>query len=297
MSLHKAHPIAATWPMMTDAEIESLAKDIEKHGQLEPIWLFENKILDGRNRYAACEKLGIMPKLQTYSGDDPAGFAFAKNEERRHLNKAQRACLAAELKPFFEKQAKERQRESGGDVRRKTVPQKMEEPKKAREANSMAGKKTGTNGTYVNHAEKIKKEAPEVFESMKAGKLSMQDALKETRKIPKEPWKEDETERKSWAEDGWAVVANRERDKNLIQWAEKKGRAVYIGRGSLYGNPFIMGKDGDRDVVCDAYEKHYLPHKPSIETALDGLEGKVLVCHCYPERCHGDCLAKRANKE
>ena len=48
-----------------------------------------------------------------------------------------------------------------------------------------------------------------------------------------------------------------------------------------------MPGDGDRDAVCDAYEKHYIKNKPSILKTLDSLRGKVLICHCYPERCHG----------
>jgi len=107
------------------------------------------------------------------------------------------------------------------------------------------------------------------------------------------PWLDDEKERRKQAESGLAVVANAKRDKNLIQWARMTGRAVRIDRGSAYGNPFIMGKDGDRDAVCDNYRDHYLPHKPSINQA--DLSGKVLICHCYPERCHGESLISKGD--
>lgn len=115
--------------------------------------------------------------------------------------------------------------------------------------------------------------------------------------IPIDDWREDERERKQQAEWGYAVVANAERDKNLICWAEREGIAVRIDRGSRYGNPFVLREDGDRNEVCDAYEQHYLPHKPSIgdRVANGDLQGKVLVCHCYPERCHGDALAECTN--
>lgn len=69
-----------------------------------------------------------------------------------------------------------------------------------------------------------------------------------------------------------------------------KERAVRIDRGTPFGNPFILGPDGDRDAVCDARRDHYLPHKPSIHKQLADLKGKVLTCHCYPERCHGESL-------
>jgi len=147
----------------------------------------------------------------------------------------------------------------------------------------------GTNRTYINQAAKVKA-APEVFEKVKAGKMTMQDANRAVRAIPTDPWRDDEKERAHQVKEGLSVVANAEKDKNLIKWAEDKGLAVRVDRGSLYGNPFVMGKDGDRDAVCDSYTNHYLPHKPSILATLPELKGKVLICHCYPERCHAESL-------
>ena len=67
--------------------------------------------------------------------------------------------------------------------------------------------------------------------------------------------------------------------------------AVYIGRGSPWGNPFVIGKDGTRDEVCDKFERHTLPMLD-----LSPLIGKDLVCYCKPARCHGDSIL-RAMKE
>lgn len=61
--------------------------------------------------------------------------------------------------------------------------------------------------------------------------------------------------------------------------------AVYIGRGSPWGNPFIIGRDGDRDTVCDRFEREVLPGLD-----LKPLEGRDLVCWCKPARCHGDAI-------
>src|SRR5690554_6863623 len=59
--------------------------------------------------------------------------------------------------------------------------------------------------------------------------------------------------------------------------------AVYIGRGSPWGNPFKIGRDGTRDEVCDRFEREVLP-----TLDLTPLIGKDLVCFCKPARCHGD---------
>ncbi len=69
---------------------------------------------------------------------------------------------------------------------------------------------------------------------------------------------------------------------------------VYIGRGSKWGNPFILGKDGDRDEVCDKYEDWFW--KPDIRNDISELKGKILGCFCKPKRCHGDFLARIANE-
>ena len=71
--------------------------------------------------------------------------------------------------------------------------------------------------------------------------------------------------------------------------------AVYIGRGSPYGNPFVIGKDGSREEVIRKYDE-YLRGSPDLMAALPELRGKVLGCWCAPKPCHGDVLVKMANE-
>lgn len=67
--------------------------------------------------------------------------------------------------------------------------------------------------------------------------------------------------------------------------------AVYVGRGSPWGNPFVIGKDGDRDTVCNRFRDEILP---SLD--VSALRGKDLVCFCAPKRCHADELLRKANQ-
>lgn len=94
---YEHHPLACLLPMMTDGELEAMAKDIKRKKLLEPIWLYEGKILDGRNRQAACNLAGIEPTYQQYTGDNPRGFVVSKNIPRRHLTASQLAMAAARL--------------------------------------------------------------------------------------------------------------------------------------------------------------------------------------------------------
>jgi hypothetical protein len=64
---------------------------------------------------------------------------------------------------------------------------------------------------------------------------------------------------------------------------------VYIGRGSKWGNPFIIGKDGTREEVISKYEMHIMEH-PTLINELPELIGKTLGCWCKPKACHGDIL-------
>ncbi len=69
---------------------------------------------------------------------------------------------------------------------------------------------------------------------------------------------------------------------------------VYIGRGSIWGNPFKIGQDGTRKQVIELYRLWVL-HSPSdrakeIRRRVWELEGKILGCYCSPKACHGDVL-------
>lgn len=292
----KFHPIAEVWPLMGEEDLAALAEDITRNGLLEPVWTYEGKILDGRNRWLACQKAGVDCPTRAYTGESPVAFAFAQNERRRHLSSGQRAALAVEIKPRLEEEAAKRRahgQTAPGRALVEKVPQASAEDRKSR---TQAARITGTNPRYVSDAERIKEKAPETFDRLKAGKISLQDAKREVAKQPTDPWSPSERERQKEVKAGRGVLANAAKDKNLVQWAEQEGLAVLIDRQGPYGNPFLLDKDGTRDEVCEKYGKHYLPHKPSILSALDALRGKVLVCHCFPERCHGDELLARIGR-
>lgn len=70
---------------------------------------------------------------------------------------------------------------------------------------------------------------------------------------------------------------------------------VFIGRGSIWGNPFVQGKDGTREEVILDYAD-WLAEQPHLLRKLPSLKGKSLGCYCYPQPCHGDVLAAIVNK-
>lgn len=70
--------------------------------------------------------------------------------------------------------------------------------------------------------------------------------------------------------------------------------AVYIGRGSKWGNPFRIGRDGDRATVIAKHER-WLSDRHDLLRVLDELRGRDLLCFCAPLPCHGELLLRLAN--
>ncbi len=70
---------------------------------------------------------------------------------------------------------------------------------------------------------------------------------------------------------------------------------VYIGRPGPWGNPFIVGKDGNRDEVIKKYNKWLGGQPELIAKVKKKLKGKTLGCYCSPLSCHGHILAMVAN--
>lgn len=82
-------------------------------------------------------------------------------------------------------------------------------------------------------------------------------------------------------------------------------RYVYIGRrngrynlpASKWANPHKLEADTPthRNLVIQKYASATRFKISGGELDIDELRGKVLVCWCAPEACHGDWLAQMAN--
>lgn len=102
------HPYSQVFPLLADAELTELAADIKSFGLREPIWLYEGKILDGRNRWIACQKVHVEPQFRTFKGEPKGALALvvSANVQRRQLTDVERAFVAAELAKFANGQRK-----------------------------------------------------------------------------------------------------------------------------------------------------------------------------------------------
>jgi len=78
-----------------------------------------------------------------------------------------------------------------------------------------------------------------------------------------------------------------------------KGEGIYVGRPSVLGNPFAIGKDGDRAEVIGKYRVwlwEQVKARSEVFEELVRIKRKAetkdvyLVCWCKPLACHGDVV-------
>jgi ParB-like chromosome segregation protein Spo0J len=317
----KYHEAANIFPLMDEDELRTLAEDIGLRGQLVPIEICDGMILDGRNRWAACEFAGIEPITLEVNPKDPVAYVLSLNLHRRHLDETQRAMVGGRAISAYEKLAKDRQKLSEG----RGVKGVENLPHLNGTARDKAGKAVGVSGRSVASAAKVLASgSKELIAACDDGEVSVSAAAKiadlpkarqneiiskakdEGKPVGKEvakaaknvvpqsadDWTESEKERRAAVERGETVVANKKADRQLIRWASEKGHFLPIDRGTQWGNPFVVGEDGDRDTVCDSFEV-YFNLKPSLQVKIPSLAGKVLGCWCFPERCHGNHLVEQ----
>lgn len=155
------HPIAAVFPLMTEAELEELADDIRENGLRVPIVLHpDGAILDGRNRYLACRRAGIEPEAVAYDGNDPVGFVVSLNLRRRHLDGSQRAMVGARIATL----------PHGGDRRSDQAANlPVEIPTQAETAELLA-----VSGRSIRHARAVLEHgSPDVIAAVEEGDLAV----------------------------------------------------------------------------------------------------------------------------
>lgn len=97
--------------------------------------------------------------------------------------------------------------------------------------------------------------------------------------------------------------------KSTVVHCKKEPYDIYIGRGSIWGNPFTHKplnstkakvQVESREEAILEFEKWLLNSDDKeaqlMRENLYQLKGKVLGCWCAPKACHGDVLAKLANQ-
>ena len=257
MKVYEYHEIANIFPMMQDDEYERLKDDIAINGQLEPIVLYEGKVLDGRNRYKALCDIGLKTDFEEYQGDQPLSYVISKNLHRRHLTASQRAIMATDIKPLLEVEAKKRQLanlKQYADTVVEIMPQR-----EAGKSRDKAGDLFGVSGRYVSEAENIKEKEPELAEKVRSGDMTIAEAKKKAQKA------EREKERHKLAESAKSLPADE-------RWN--------VSEGDI--NNYQAGKQFDFIITDPPYPKEYLQlYEVLAKRANEWLkDGGLLIAMC-----------------
>ena len=188
------HAVADIFPMMDADDYRALVDDMRVHGQREPIWLLDDLILDGRNRYKACAEIGLTPLVQEYVGptDDASLIAFvvSLNLKRRHLTASQKAAIGLRVKGQLQEAnppGRPAAEGNGGNI--STISSNA-----AAKNRDLAGEIVGVSGRYIDEAEKIADAAPDLFNEVLTGTLSIPDAKREIKQREKEQARQDRAE-------------------------------------------------------------------------------------------------------
>ena len=194
LSEYQDHAIAGIFPLVRDKEFDDLVADVSAHGVREAIWLFEGKILDGRNRYRAAKAAGVTAAFRDFTGSalQALDLVWSLNRTRRHLNAGQAAIADAERNKLqnayapVKEAAKERQKATqfGGEPKIATpavteMSPPAEKPKKTR---AVRAKAAGTSEGYINLADKLVETRPDLAEQVKQGEKTLTQVSRELKK-------------------------------------------------------------------------------------------------------------------
>jgi N6-adenosine-specific RNA methylase IME4 len=224
--------------MLGERELAELAEDIKANGLKHPIitidgggeWL----ILDGRNRWEACKRVGVHPETKVWAGKDPVAYVLSTNLRRRHLNESQRGMVAVEVEKLYAAQTKVG-RPKKADA--KTPANLPEFPAPQREARAKAAAALNVSPRLVQDAKRVATSAaPEVVEAVRSGKVAVADAVRVVKEAP---------ERQVALV---AKVASGEA-KTLKEAAQKATKAEVVAR--IQAEPQPMPRGPFRVIVCD----------------------------------------------
>lgn len=184
------HEYANLFPMLSTEELNLLADDIKENGLINNIVLFENKIIDGRNRYEACKLADVEPKFELLNTNKPLEYVISTNLKRRHLTIGQKSLIAAAIANM----------KSGERTDLEPKPNLAEVKISIEQAARIMGVSTGS----VKAAKEVKDNYPDRVKEIEEGKIAVSAVVKE------EKTKQNKIRKQEYAEKGKELIIKNE---------------------------------------------------------------------------------------
>lgn len=244
LGTYEVHPFADAFPLIEGEEFAELVDDVKRNGLREPVLLTHDRavLVDGRNRYRACEAAGADPVFETlpehYTEPMILDLIVSKNLARRQLNAGQKALMALEYEKHYAEAAKESQREAARQTAAKVnaqvtgsmLPADLREAgewvepraRHERESAAKAAKVVGASGRAVQQAKAVARDAPDLAEKVRAGELAL-DAADRQRKqrIAEQPKPEPAPK------PGAVMLTLRTHTGDEVQYPQPSGKATF----------------------------------------------------------------------
>lgn len=177
----KVHPAADEPPLWPIDKLLAAASELKRIGRLvEPIQRLRGtgQIIDGRHRRMLCLLAGIAPKFQDIelpSGLTPEDYVAIRNDIRRQLTLDQLAAVAALRYVTMRVEGKLRR---SANLRKVAKPVEKEQIPFRHQGNSLTFLSAlyGVNARYIQQATTVLEMAPEIFQQLRAGDVSLKDA-------------------------------------------------------------------------------------------------------------------------
>ena len=162
----------------------------------------KGQVLDGRNRYKAGVAAGVDIPTKEFKGSALAAldYVWSLNRKRRHLNSSQAAIADAKRQKLYavyaavEEDAKKREQSgkgqdgSGGRGRKRNpvefVPQGLDADD--RKTRTIRAKTAGTNPKYIDAADELLDEHPDLAEQVERGEKTLTQVQRELREQKRE---------------------------------------------------------------------------------------------------------------
>lgn len=178
-------------PEMTAEEWVDFFESVRSRNQvIEPLSVLpDGRVYDGRHRLKAAKELGLrfVPVIFYDISEDEALQRMADSAVlRRSLLPGQRAAIVLEFSELVEelrREAKERQRQAGGDRGNQytggkvaVTPNLEEAPNKKGETAEVIAEKAGIGKSSIYMLQAVQRDAPDLFEKVKDGKITINKA-------------------------------------------------------------------------------------------------------------------------
>lgn len=202
---YEVHPFADRFPLLDAEALAELTADVKTNGLRVPILLSEDSalLIDGRNRYLACDASGVDPVFESlpadYTEQQILDLIVSANVHRRHLDAGQLAFLGADYERFYAAAARtaEAQRKStavgdrnshhGDSASTRTVAD-LPQSQRDRKSRERAARAVGASGRGIQQAKALERDAPDLAELVRSRQMALDRADKLRReRLRREP--------------------------------------------------------------------------------------------------------------